>query len=298
MTRLSPARRRPGFTLLEMVLATSIAVLLLGALYVSLDMQVRHMEVAREVVVQSTLARGLFNRLVSDISPSVGTPDPSRYRTSGTGAASSSGTSAATPTSGSGATTDATGTTGTTGSSPTSDPTATTTPTPASSPTLLALQGDVTTLTLLVTRLPRDPVARQGEEGPGAASDLRRISYALPGGFDAPLGLVRQEITLLTGEEPEIAAQDISDPASKLILAPEVKGLAFSYFDGTSWLDSWDSSQLGADGQTPIGPPAAIAVTLQIARSSAPEDVKTFRHVIAIPTANGPPQQSTTEPAP
>ena len=32
-------RGRPGFTLLEVVLATAIAVLLLGALYVAVDMQ-------------------------------------------------------------------------------------------------------------------------------------------------------------------------------------------------------------------------------------------------------------------
>jgi len=48
---------RPAFTLLEMVLSTAIAVLLLAALYVALDLQLRRASDARAKVEHSTLAR-------------------------------------------------------------------------------------------------------------------------------------------------------------------------------------------------------------------------------------------------
>jgi len=44
-----------------------------------------------------------------------------------------------------------------------------------------------------------------------------------------------------------------------------VKTLTFSYFDGTDWQDSWDGTQLGSDGMTPVGAPLAIAITIGIA---------------------------------
>src|SRR5438093_297614 len=40
---------RSGYTLLEVLLALSIAVLLLGALYVAMDLQLRHADAGREV---------------------------------------------------------------------------------------------------------------------------------------------------------------------------------------------------------------------------------------------------------
>jgi hypothetical protein len=88
------------------------------------------------------------------------------------------------------------------------------------------------------------------------------------------------------------------------VLAPEVKSVQFQYFDGTDWQDSWDCTTSGDDGVTPIGPPQAIAVVVEIA---VPQDgpkgeeppTKRYRHVVACVTANGttpqaPPQQAGT----
>jgi len=50
---------------------------------------------------------------------------------------------------------------------------------------------------------------------------------------------------------------------------------------------------MGPDGLTPIGSPRAIAIQIEIA-SPGPggrEQIRSYRHVVAIPTANGSTQQ-------
>src|SRR5260221_8034480 len=63
---------RPGYTLLEVILAMAIAIMMLAALYVALDVQLRDMQEGRDRVEKSTVARALFNRISSDLSPSLG----------------------------------------------------------------------------------------------------------------------------------------------------------------------------------------------------------------------------------
>src|SRR5262245_52193261 len=90
--RTSPVpTARPAFTLLEMVLAAAVAVLLLAALYVAMDLQLRHAEAARDVVVETALARTLFNRITADVTPSLGQADPMRYQSSQSGSGGSGG---------------------------------------------------------------------------------------------------------------------------------------------------------------------------------------------------------------
>jgi hypothetical protein len=73
------------------------------------------------------------------------------------------------------------------------------------------------------------------------------------------------------------------------VIADEVRSLTFRYFSGTDWTDTWDGTQPGADGATPMGPPAAIEITMGIAvKGSANNEVKPYRHVVTIPTANNP----------
>src|SRR5258708_3414418 len=86
---------RPAFTLLEMMLAASITVLLLAALYVAVDLQLRHAATARDLVEETTLARTLLNRVANDIEPGLGTPDPIRFQQSGQSGAGGGGASGA-----------------------------------------------------------------------------------------------------------------------------------------------------------------------------------------------------------
>src|SRR5262249_50551375 len=140
-----------------------------------------------------------------------------------------------------------------------------------------------------VSRVPREVWA--STDNPEIVSDLRRVSYWVISGGDQPLGLARMEIKPVTSDDAQaLVPPDVPDEQSYLI-AEEVKSLTFSYFDGTSWQDTWDGTQPGADGVTPMGPPNAIAIVLGISRPGEknpdPANLKYYRHVIAIPTANG-----------
>ena len=58
MTRTLPTRRG-GFTLLEVLLASALAVILMAALYVALDVQLRLADAGRESIEQATLTRAI-----------------------------------------------------------------------------------------------------------------------------------------------------------------------------------------------------------------------------------------------
>jgi hypothetical protein len=147
---------------------------------------------------------------------------------------------------------------------------------------VLALQGNSGSLTLYVSRVPPGPNANGTM--PSSVSDQRRIVYWLVEGG----GLARQELTAVTSEDAmngNVPSGMPTDP--KQLIAKEVQSLQFQYFDGTNWQDSWDGAQVGPDNSTPIGPPVAVAITIGIA-SGDEGDVKMYRHVVAIPTANSP----------
>jgi hypothetical protein len=297
---------RPAFTLLEMILAAAVAVLLLAALYVAMDLQLRHAEAARDTVTETRLARTLLYRIAEDIAPDIGTADPTRYQQggkSGSGGGASGGagqsgggmasggsggsqaggqSSNQTNSGGSGGnssnantTTNADGSTSTFGS--TSGTSATSSPNGLA---VLALQGSANSLTLYVSRVPPD----SDGQAPGV-SDQRRIVYWLADGG----GLCRQELPAVTSDDAMNGnvPSGTPEPSTKQLVAKEVQSLQFEYFDGSSWQESWDGTQVGPDGVTPIGPPLAVAITLGIAPPGGGEP-KTYRHVVAIPTANSP----------
>lgn len=295
---------RPGFTLLEVLLSSAIAVLLMAALYVAVDVQLRHAQAGRDIVEQSTLARALLARIAHDLLPTVGPPLPVRT-SSGSGGGGGGAPAAATGASGSttpatGGSTPTTGTSGTGGTTTSPQPAAVVT-TSSAVQCNIGIQGDATQLVVFASGVPRDrSVASDiAADNPARASDLRRIRIWLAGGVEAPLGLARQEIKLVTSDEAtsEFAVVEAADEPA-FVIAEEVRSLTFSYFDGTDWLESWDSTEPGQDGMTAKGPPLAVAVVLGLAvpgTSAGGEPVlKFYRHVIPIPTANGLPSQTTT----
>jgi hypothetical protein len=80
------------------------------------------------------------------------------------------------------------------------------------------------------------------------------------------------------------------------MLAPEVKSLQFRYFDGTNWADTWDSTVIGDDTITPIGSPRAIEVRIGVLPPGGKDgdELKYFRQVILITTANAATQSGNT----
>jgi prepilin-type N-terminal cleavage/methylation domain-containing protein len=291
---LLPKARRRAYTLLEVLLAAAIGVVLLAALYVAFDVQLRQTRSGRALVESSEVARNLLVRFDEDVALSMA-PTPSQTTSAPGSSSSTTPTATTAPTNG--------GTGAASGAAATT-PTTTSTPTGSTSSAVtfnLGVQGDNNQLTIYQSRWPRE--VGQALSDPDNApnmpvfSDLRRVTWWLadgPGGS----GLARQEVKLATSDDALNApAPDLSDGYSKLV-AREVKSLTFQYFDVNqqAWVDSWDGTQAGPDGTTPIGPPAAISITVEIALPNADGEPvqKTFRHIVALPTANGAQSQTTT----
>jgi len=311
MRRSYPCRdsRRRGYTLLEILVASAIAVLLMSALYVAVELQLRHAQAGREVIEQSTLVRALMSRVSGDINSCIGPAMPASSSSSGQAA----GTTAGAATGGTGATGSTSSSGGASGSSASgSSSGGSTSSTSSSSSSVVVnnsvqvnlIQGDAGQLTLTVSQWPRElnlsPDAAADVQP--IVSDLRRITYWLAGGEGNALGLARQEMKLVTSDDAStLIPPNIPDEAAHVI-AEEVKSLTFSYFDGSQWQDTWDSTQPGADGATPKGPPLAIAIVIGIPAPGAERtnngNLKQYRHVVAIPSANGATQPNTTTTSP
>jgi len=277
-----------GFTLIELLVAMLVAMILIGALYVALDIQLSHSQAGRDVVQVKTLANAILSKLDSDISNSMGAydqrgvPDPSKLQTDNTQPAA------------------ATGTTGTTGAAATTttDPNAETVPltTFAAQGTgkgtfNVGVLGSSTMLTLTVSHLKRDANMIDGITVPPGISDLHRVTYWYGGDS---VGLCRQEIDVVTSVENTDVPPDVGNPMDYQF-ASEVASIEFQYFDGLLWQSEWDGTLLGgSDGMTPVGPPAAIKITLSLKQtnlsasatdnSEPPPMVVT--HVVAIPGGN------------
>jgi prepilin-type N-terminal cleavage/methylation domain-containing protein len=283
--------RRRGFTLLEVMLATSIGIMLLGAVYVAVETQLRQAQAAREIVERSTLARALLTRIENDISSTINLCDPGRFRNQQTASASAAGGTSGTGAGATGAA--ATGATGATGAAGTTSTTGSSNVTTISIPE--GLIGDSETLNLYMTRLPPEAIKARATDTPPAVSDTRRISYWLIQGDKG--GLAKQEVGPITSDDALInlpPTTDTDNPNTK-ILSEEVQSLTFSYWDGANWNDTWDSTMLGADGVTPLGPPLAVAIEIGLpARSDPDSPIKIYRHVVSLVTANGATPQPTT----
>jgi prepilin-type N-terminal cleavage/methylation domain-containing protein len=247
---------RRAFTLLEVLLSAAIGVLLMAALYVAMQVQLDHAQAGREAVEEGLLVRALLRRMSNDIAPGLGpTLNPN-----------------------------------TANANPTNTNTTNTGMTTTSTAPIFNLQGDSQRLVLWVSRISSD--LSQWQTNQGVSSDVRRITYWLAGGSGSPLGLARQEIKQATSDDAlNSMTADIPDEGS-FVIAEEVQSVAFRYFDGTSWQDSWDGTQADSSGAS-TGPPQAVEITVSIlppnsgSSTGASPGLKTYRHVVAIPTANG-----------
>lgn len=250
---------RMGYTLLEVILAIGIGLLLVAALYVALDVQMRYQQSGREAIVDAQMARGLLQRMAVDIRQSMGMLMTNPTVTASMQAMLSSQT---------GATNSSSGSTG--GSGPTGQQAATLGTTQYS----FGLVGSETELSLYQSVLPR--YSAMVADSAMTTCDQRRVTYSL---FDG-VGLVRQESRSIAedgGEEADVPPQ---------VLATEVLELRFRYFDGTTnaWQTTWDG--------TVQGPPLAVEITLtlepprDVGRARAqPKAPTQHRLVVAIPAA-------------
>jgi len=248
------ARRRPGFTLLEVMLASALAVVLMAALYVALDIQLRLAVSGRDQIEQATLERAITQRFETDLVNVLGPVAPSVSVTAG---ATTTTATAPTVTEEGEIITDAASTTDTI-------------------PFQAGVVGDAGTLTIYVSR------SSKTAEG---QADIRRITYWM-----TERGLARQEIPYVTSEQVANNVDPVIEDdkeAEDYVIAEEVTGAVFEYWDGGAWAESWDGSELGADEKSPKGPPSAVRVRLTVTAPGR-TDPKEIRHVIAIRAAAGP----------
>jgi prepilin-type N-terminal cleavage/methylation domain-containing protein len=271
--------RRPGFTLLEMILAMAIGVLLMLGLYITLDMFFKSVETGRTNIDQAQVTQAVCKKFTADITchlPVLANP------TSGSSSSSTSTTS----------------TTGTSSSTSSTTGTAATATTTGPFPYNLGVQGGTDYCSIYIGRVPRSNFqvdtstsnSNNSQNTQPTDSDLRRIDYWYVYDPDNS-GLARQEVVMVTNQDNiNNLPPGIADEAS-YIFAKEVMAVTFEYFDGTSWQSSWDGTVLGTDGVTPLGPPLAIAITISVGRSDvkttdvSDPSVLTTRHVVHIPTA-------------
>lgn len=256
MTLQQLHHRRSGFTLLEVLLSSALAIVLMAALYTALEIQLNLATAGRDQIEGATLERALVQRVEHDVTLILGPVAPPLSTT--------------TPSTSSGSTTD-TGDVITDASAKTDT---------------IAFQsgvvGDSTVLTFFISR------ATKTDSG---QADIRRITYWLTEG-----GLARQEISFVTSEQVANTQEPVIEAdkqASDYVIASEVSQFQVEYWDGGGWVESWDGAEVGPDGVTPKGPPTAILLHIWVKLPSVDEP-KEIRHTIAIRAAAGPATEETT----
>ena len=305
IARRRPATRRAGFTLLELLLATLIAAMLLGALYMALSITLQQTSSSRDAVETETVSRGVFNKLSLDLSGALGPlPPKSGGNAAGSGggiaAPSSTPSAPASPTPSAPAAPTA-GSSPATGAAPspaptTSDPNAPDPNAPGATDNATAAAADYTfqagvigeekKLVMYVGKVP-EAFGHFGSGGSQERSDLRQVIYW----FEPGVGLCRQERPWITADGVRNSIEPDRDAVNTSVLAEEVVDVFFEYFDGTgSSSGTWDGSAAGPDGVTPLGPPRAIRVTLVLAISVGKGEPiqKQASQVIAVRAAPGP----------
>ncbi len=290
-----PAAVPCGFTLLEVLLTLLLASLVLVALGMAVDFQLRVVDRGRGDVEEAQLARVLLHRIANDLRGAIpydpldieglvaeviastadsaeeaveaygdtggtaGEDDSSRGGSSGE---SSEGSQDSAPDASDTETTEDSEFDETSGTGESALPR--TTP---------GLYGESDWLQVDVGRLPRldqfDYLLTQstGSTTVDRLSDVKTVTYyVIPpedGAVDpqadlteSSTGLVRRELDRAVASYGSEAGQpDTESDATPL--APEVSAIAFRYSDGTEWLDSWDSGEAGAL-------PAAVEITISI----------------------------------
>jgi type II secretory pathway component PulJ len=269
------ARRtsRGGFTLMELLLATAIAVFLLFAVFTAMQMILEQMSLGRSRIEQSKTGRAIFAKMAEDIGPSLAPTLPTSTSNSSNSMNNSNSNNSSNSSSNS--------------SSSSSTTSSTVTATGQQLLFQIGVQGDNSTCTVFQSRMSRAVVNPPDNGSNGQtpyAADVWRVSYFMTDG-----GLGRQEIRMATSDDvdnPPDGTIVNTDSTVTKILASEVKSVTFQYYDGSEWQDSWDGSQPGNDGVTPMGPPMAVQVTLEITVPGS-DQTKTIQDVIAFPAAPG-----------
>lgn len=261
---------RGAFTLLEVLLALALTVVVMAVVGMAIDLHLRSINSSRSSVERDQLARTLMRRVADDLRAAV-RQEP--FDTSGIEAlASGAGKSADSGKggksgddaeegglSGPGKAESAQKLTSLGSDDESTSDTGTTTGAPA---TVAGLYGTAYELQIDVGRVPRpDELAAAGNGEAPMPSDVRTVTYyvATPSTAAAVgAGLIRTELNRATALW--IAEQGDYTQLEQFaeLVASEVVGVEFRYFDGIEMFTEWDS-------QVMKGLPVAVEITMAIA---------------------------------
>ncbi len=164
-----------------------------------------------------------------------------------------------------------------------------------------------------LSRLPRleEYVAMLGESASelvDVPSDIKTISYFVQdagmlggvrdsiesldssSGALATGGLIRRSLDRAAFQEASSTGGLTRLNQSGELIAPEVVGIEFSYWDGVSWLPQWNSDQyeelpLAVEVQLIMDDPIAAAANASLGSSSTVAPTRVFKHIIRLPLA-------------
>lgn len=284
-------RRQRGVTLLELILALTLTVMILGAVTLAINLNLRTLDRRRNEVEEAQLARAVLRMIADDLRSAVqqeevdfssvesmasGIGDVGALASSLTGSAGAAGGGAA----GGGAAGGGAGSSSAAGAgagataaadSSSQDIAATAAP-----PDVPGLYGNQSEMQVDVSRLPRVDEYSTMVTADGTTkipSDVKTVAYYVrsqplngtastpdtvtPGLNSQGSGLVRRELPrVVTNYAIQNATGEQMLQGGDLI-APEVSEIQFRYFDGQQWLSEWDS-------QAMQGLPLAVEVVIVV----------------------------------
>lgn len=263
--------RKPGFTLVEVLMASALSVVLISTVYLAIDMSWRYSSAGQEEVEQVLIARTLLMRFEKDLHSLMDRDFDDRqqveFEPEDLGRISEHSNMAHVK---SGVADRRLNDIEIVGSRDAIVIRPHTTP--------LQRQGDVDQHSPLVLYA----VACNGEVTlPDLSSDILSRSLRM-GASSVQSGMVRMEL-LHDGRGETLRPSNAG--ANSEVLAEEVSDLRFRFFDGTAWQDEWS-------GESSRGLPSAVEVTLRLVDATAETNAQrgsgfeTYRRVIAIPAAS------------
>ncbi len=276
---------RTGFTLIEILIALSLSIVLISAIYSAVSLHWRYAEVGRARIDRAQVSLAVLRLLSEDVGSVMFTPPSSTTQEEEEAA-------------------EATTSTGDTAATSTTEETNTTTDSTQAS---LGIVGTADQLQLDISQPAREDFVPPESNSPSATtlpvrSDNVRVTWGLVSPASAEAddsgrrsltvnpALARQIMDRLRGVvEVEEDTQNQVAFADASILAREVVSLQFRYFDGYAWVEEWDSVTMERL-------PRAIEVTLGFIK---PDDkpagslnlpgqvtVISIKHVILVPASS------------
>jgi prepilin-type N-terminal cleavage/methylation domain-containing protein len=250
---------KSGFTLLEVILAMSLSIILLSALYAVLKLHLTYAQKAPQQVRRTLEARAIVDRIARDIR-AVLPPSTMPQSSSGSRNAGSAASSGATSAVGDSASSSMAESTSGSTSLGTSD---------AYKAAHGVLGGTDWLQLYLASSSPNlDDLEMAASSGSVAqVSNIVRVSYMLTvlttrqdaKGRTQRLALTRSEVASVGAERLDSSADDGDVRATTTYLGDDLAYVQFQYWDDftASWLDNW-----GID--TPIAPPRAIRILVSL----------------------------------